>query len=795
MKGSLSQGQNAFSDGSDPSSRRRKGGRRICSLVAASAVAVSGAAAVPAAATLSGPGVDPGESISVFHNLDFVAISGYPVGTEVTVDVIRDEVVIGTVTAPAVTTPEGSGLEINHGPEGAPGPGDCWAGHTPDIRPGDRIVVSSAGDVDEITVDDITFLQGDNNPFEDTVAGPDGGPATDVGGDAEPDGDIVVRGVAKLADGTPIPVADLAQSAEFRAGQFRGAPDVVEATGAPGSGEFTMRYYPPYELARDRDGLAFDDRKDALLGNGHAIGVGHIEPVPPEVQLVDGIADLPGPAAGCEQVAPASQDAVLDTDPQTINATNVNGAGDLVISGVSFNATSVSVVVPGLAAPLTTVPTPAASATAPVPQTWTASVPMADLVAVPDGELALDVTATRLAADGTESAIDGTGRTLLKDVVAPAAAPTASPAGGTYNNSQQVSLNAGANTVFYTVDGTTPSPTNGQKYGGPIAITASQTLRAAAVDAAGNIGPVRTAEFVINLPEAPGTPDIVNVREGNGRALVRWTSPTFTGNAALTGFVVRAVGADGQVVERTVSGGARTAAWVNGLTKGVSYRFEVQAINAGGFSGPASAPSRAVVLLTRPGQPSIRVATPRRRGAMVRWRGPSDDGGTSITRYIIRAYRGSSLVRTVRVGPNRTHAAVGRLRNGTRYRFAVIARNSQGRGRISARSNQVRPRTVPARPRIRRARSGARGGRDTARAAWLRPRNNGGARITGYQVQALRLRANGSVASRRWSSIRAPRARAATMRLRAGTYRFRVRAFNEAGRSRWSPRSNRVRSR
>src|SRR5215213_10963310 len=96
------------------------------------------ATAVPAWASLTGPGVDAGQNITVFHNIDFVGVFGYgPTGSVVTVDVIRAGVRIGTVTAPTVDTPEGPGLEINHGPVGLAQPGDCWEGTTPDIQPGE----------------------------------------------------------------------------------------------------------------------------------------------------------------------------------------------------------------------------------------------------------------------------------------------------------------------------------------------------------------------------------------------------------------------------------------------------------------------------------------------------------------------------------------------------------------------------------------------------------------------------------------------------------------------------------
>ncbi|HET9872212.1 MAG TPA: hypothetical protein VFP89_06410, partial [Propionibacteriaceae bacterium] len=97
--------------------------------------------------------VTVGTNISAFPNRDMVVAVGYEPGEELTVEVVRNGVVIGTTTGPAVTTPEGVGLEVNHGPLGAPLPGDCWTGVTPDIIGGDVIRVTNAvGAVDTMTV-------------------------------------------------------------------------------------------------------------------------------------------------------------------------------------------------------------------------------------------------------------------------------------------------------------------------------------------------------------------------------------------------------------------------------------------------------------------------------------------------------------------------------------------------------------------------------------------------------------------------------------------------------------------
>ncbi|MCF6745241.1 hypothetical protein E9529_13350 [Blastococcus sp. KM273128] len=266
----------------------------------------------PASASLTGPGVGPNKNITVFHNLDFVGVFGYgTVGQTVRVEVIRDGAVIGVAQGPAWNTDEGVGLEVNHGVEpGAPVyPGDCWAGGTPDIKPGDRVVVYAGTLRNEVTVDDIRWTGAPQSADED--------------GDGTADS-VVVHGVARRFDGAVIPLSQL-DSGEFRdeSGKYRATPDTIEADPEVDGG-FVARYRAPYLGFRNRDGLTEAQRRQALLTeDGHAIGFGHTEPLPRESMLVDGLADVTGPAAGCENF---SQDLL---PPRAVTLTPAPGSRDV----------------------------------------------------------------------------------------------------------------------------------------------------------------------------------------------------------------------------------------------------------------------------------------------------------------------------------------------------------------------------------------------------------------------------------------------------------------------------------
>jgi len=431
---------------------------------ATAALATGAIAASPAAASLTGPGVEDGQNITVFHNIDFIAIFGYaPVGQTVTIDVIRDGVTIGTTTGPTVDTPEGPGLEANHGPAGAPQPGDCWEGHTPDILPGDRIVVSEeGGDTDEVTVDDIRFT---------------GSPTL------QDNGDITVSGIARRADGTPIPASFL-DSGEFRdTSKFRGAPNQVIQT--PGTVDgFTMVYKPPYMLDRNDAGLDENGRRQSLLGDGHAIGFGHVVPLPLESMLVDGVADTPGPALGCEASA-SEANSVLSADDDAVNL----GSGSLMLTGSKMtDADDVTVTLTSSGGGTTGALSPTITG-----NDWTLEVTAAELAALQDG------TITAAGQYNHAGDVIG-GRTLEigKDMVAPAIQADLAP--GTYVGVQSLNLSAGAGEKLeYNLDG---GPSFAAYKGALSLPVGSTTVTARATDAAGNVTRQQFA-YVIEAPPAP----------------------------------------------------------------------------------------------------------------------------------------------------------------------------------------------------------------------------------------------------------------------------------------------------
>jgi N-acetylneuraminic acid mutarotase len=92
--------------------------------------------------------------------------------------------------------------------------------------------------------------------------------------------------------------------------------------------------------------------------------------------------------------------------------------------------------------------------------------------------------------------------TPLNVVTSAAAPPWFSVRPGTYESRLQVAINDSSPGVFifFTTDGSTPSPTHGTPYSGAVTVNATETIRAMAVGPQFAMGPVSSASYVIHLP-------------------------------------------------------------------------------------------------------------------------------------------------------------------------------------------------------------------------------------------------------------------------------------------------------
>jgi subtilisin family serine protease len=187
----------------------------------------------------------------------------------------------------------------------------------------------------------------------------------------------------------------------------------------------------------------------------------------------------------------------------------------------------------------------------------------------------------------------------------------------------------------------------------------------------------------------PGAARIGTPRPGNGSATVLFSPPLTNGGAPVTAYTVRAYRA-GALVTSVAAGPSSTSAVVPGLSNGTAYTFTVAATNSAG-AGPASPASAAVVPRTTPGAPRIGGVSAGRGSVTFSWAAPLSNGGAAVTAYVVRIYRGNSLVRTVTGSGSAVPLTVTGLPARVGYTAVVTAVNAAGPGAPSARSAAVAP--------------------------------------------------------------------------------------------------------
>jgi hypothetical protein len=421
----------------------------LSGIAAAAAVAVC---AVPITPAHAGGGGGGARVIAILPDTSAVELSGYPAGAALQVDVRRHGVRVGS----AGVTADGAGdASVNAGAAG------CWTDATPDIRPGDTVKVSGSGLSDTADAQAVTV---------------------DAPVQTAPD-TVEVHGTATASDGTALPLAGL--EARITGGVAQpfsaGRPDLRAGAG---------QAFPLVQDAADAThwtatfaGLRATDVAAALTADVRAITTDLSGD-----QTIAQAAGARGPAAPCS--APGRRQALTESSRAAVNV--ATAGDDLTLSGVAEDADGVTVALDDDNPDTPPVAVPATLSAPGGAQSFTATIAGADLGALSDGTLTATVTCM---VGG--SAVDGAGLTLRKDTVAPDA-PTATPGPGSYGETQAVALEAAdpTATIHWTAGAAAPTA-DSPVYTGPIAVSETSTLRAVAVDAAGNVSPVGTFPFDI----------------------------------------------------------------------------------------------------------------------------------------------------------------------------------------------------------------------------------------------------------------------------------------------------------
>ena len=182
---------------------------------------------------------------------------------------------------------------------------------------------------------------------------------------------------------------------------------------------------------------------------------------------------------------------------------------------------------------------------------------------------------------------------------------------------------------------------------------------------------------------APGS-NILSTIPGGGTATYSGTSMAAPHVAGVAAVVLSL---------RDLSPSALAAYLVEVATTGVVVGAGTESPNLLTYLPPTSVtptPVQPDPVATAPAQPSAPIAEARNKAAVVTW-GIPDDGGSTISSQIVRAYSGGRVVASIVVDGVTSSTRITRLRNGTDYTFTVQARNAVGVGAESPQSNSVRP--------------------------------------------------------------------------------------------------------
>ena len=464
------------------STRQEKGGGPVKKALAASLLAAALAAGALAGVASAADQVRAGRTIEAFIGTNLVDVQGYPANRAFTLEVIRNGVPVGRVGG---TTDATGFAEFNHVGGGQVPAGDCFRPPvTPDVMPGDTIRTRVAGETtfDSAVVRDLSV----DFPVEaEKVVGPGGTTYT---------GNIIMTGnVNSFPEGVVVPGTDV-----LEARLNKGSADVWDSTGRRDLREDVGADVEPSGVFRHVFEVGVADARDWDLNPGEAVlewsaaAAGAGEALPPAIF----VADEGGgePIVGCP---PLAEYAITSGFPTVLNKATVGGG--VRFAGIARNATAVSVTLNDADAATDPVVLDATLQDAHVAtyQTWRTAAMTAGQISLLRG---LDDGSLTAAGSYTVGGANRAGVNLriLKDTVAPASVPRATPRPGVYPRKQLVTLSSPAGTtIHYRVGGTAPVTADAPKFVRPIGVGTTRTIRAAAFDPAGNRGPVGFFRYVI----------------------------------------------------------------------------------------------------------------------------------------------------------------------------------------------------------------------------------------------------------------------------------------------------------
>lgn len=273
-------------------------------------------------------------------------------------------------------------------------------------------------------------------------------------------------------------------------------------------------------------------------------------------------------------------------------------------------------------------------------------------------------------------------------------------------------------------------------------------------------------------PAAPAT-FVAKQTTRTRSATLTWTAPPSAGSSVVTGYQIS--GVPGGALEVSATTRSKT---FSGFVPGMSYPVRVAARNKAGLSAPRSA-----VLQMKTYAPTVAPAVSvvlTARQPTVKWSHPSVVDGQSVEdSWKVEIYAGNVLKQSRTVPYPYVEWNFMNLPDGS-YQARVTGTYLAD---VPTGVRGIRNFTIgtkPSAPRIGLAVSGRTGGARNAVAKWGAPGSAGSVPITGYKVVASKV-VNGRITRTFVSPALRASTRAFTFALPAGTYKFRVVAYNPVG--------------
>ncbi|MFW9854477.1 MAG: fibronectin type III domain-containing protein, partial [Candidatus Thorarchaeota archaeon] len=224
----------------------------------------------------------------------------------------------------------------------------------------------------------------------------------------------------------------------------------------------------------------------------------------------------------------------------------------------------------------------------------------------------------------------------------------------------------------------------------------------------------------------PTAPQNLAAAYGDSQVTLTWQAPSDDGGDAITNYnVYRATASGGPFTQIATPAGSSHIDL--GRTNGIIYYYQVAAVNGVG-EGPNSTIVSATPRTT-PSEPRNLGATYGYGYANVSWIAPLDDGGATITEYLV--YRATASIGPYTNIQNSTslYYLDNTVANGNTYYYKVSAYNSEGEGTQTA-YIIVTPGVAPTSPQNLQASYSD----SQVSLTWQAPLDNGGFSVTKYRV-------------------------------------------------------------